>query len=193
MKCYVLVGGRSRRMGRSKVDLPFGSSTFLDRVTAAAFPLFDEIVAVQRAGGATVGELRTIFEEDHEQDGPVFGVMRALQDAERRCFVVAVDYPLITTEILDELARRFRASRARMLVPIWRGRAQMLCAGYDASLAETLASRIAAGKYDLRGLIDEVGAEVVAETELRRHFAGEPLMNVNTPEELEEARRLDGR
>ena len=41
---------------------------------------------------------------------------------------------------------------------------------------------------NLRGLTDDI--DVIEEDELRARFSGEPLMNVNTPEELEEAERL---
>ena len=38
MNCYVLTGGRSRRMGQSKPEM------FLERVTAAARDAFDEVI-----------------------------------------------------------------------------------------------------------------------------------------------------
>ena len=44
MNCYVLTGGRSTRMGRSKSDL------FLGRIVDAAAPVFDGVIAVQRFG-----------------------------------------------------------------------------------------------------------------------------------------------
>jgi molybdopterin-guanine dinucleotide biosynthesis protein A len=76
-----------------------------------------------------------------------------------------------------------------MLVPIANGRTQLLCAGYSPELAPRLAARIAAGRYDLRGLLDEAGAEIIAESDWRARHGGEPLLNVNTTEELEEAER----
>ena len=45
--------------------------------------------------------------------------------------------------------------------------------------------RIAERRYDLRGLAR--GAEIIEEEEVRSRFSGEPLLNVNTPEELESA------
>jgi molybdopterin-guanine dinucleotide biosynthesis protein A len=179
-------------MGRAKIDLPFAGSTFLDRVVSAARGTFDEVVAVQRNGASAIDSLRTIFEEPHESEGPVFGVLRALREQSGKLFVLALDYPLLTTGILTELRRRFEQSSAPMLVPMWRGRPQMLCAGYASSLESNFARRVATGRFDLRGLIEEAGAEMIAESDLRPRFAGEPLMNVNTPEELEEARRIDG-
>ncbi|HWW60291.1 MAG TPA: molybdenum cofactor guanylyltransferase [Thermoanaerobaculia bacterium] len=182
MNGYILIGGVSRRMGRSKVEL------FLDRVVDAARPVFDELVAVHRPGGDAHPSLRTIFEEPHEGMAPIFGVIRALEDARAKCFILGVDYPLLTTDVLRELVARFEQSPCRLLVPMWSGLPQMLCAGYDAALLPELAGRI-----ELKPLIRQAWAEVVAEDELRAHFAGEPLMNVNTPEELQEAEARYGR
>src|SRR5688572_1121638 len=161
MNCYILTGGRSRRMGRSKTAL------FFDRVAAAARPVFDDVIAVDRAEG---------------ERAPIFGVVRALHDARGRCFILAVDYPLITSDVL-------RFLRDRGGVPVWNGEPQLLCAVWDDELLPALETRIAEGRFDLRGLVER---DIIAEAELRRRFAGEPLMNVNTPEELEAAERLYG-
>ena len=80
-----------------------------------------------------------------------------------------------------------------MLVPMWRERAQMLCAGYSSQVLPIIHERIRHGRFDLRGLIEEAGAGIVSEKELRARFDGEPLMNVNTPAELEEAETLYAR
>ena len=177
MNAYVLVGGRSRRIGASK------SALFLDRVAAAAGPVFDEVIAVQRAGGQAAPALRTIFEEPHEEEGAIFGIACALRDGSSRCFILAVDYPLITTDVL-------RFLRDRGGVPVWNGVPQPLCAVWDPAVLRLVERRIAEGRYDVRSLI---GKDVIDESELRARFAGEPLMNVNTPEELEAAERSYGR
>jgi molybdopterin-guanine dinucleotide biosynthesis protein A len=72
-----------------------------------------------------------------------------------------------------------------MVVPRWNGKLQMLCAGYSTSLLTRFEPRIAAGQLNLHGLTDNL--EEVEEEELRARFPGEPLMNVNTPDELREA------
>lgn len=183
MNAYVLVGGRSRRMGQSKVEL------FLERVVDAARPVFDEVVSVDRSASgvpassrqdAGAPHVRTIFEEPHEHEGAIFGVVRALRDARGKCFLLAVDYPLITADVL-----RFLRDRGGM--PEWNGRPQPLCAVWDAASLPRIEERIARGELDLRGAAE---TEIIPESELRSRFPGEPLLNINTPEEWERAQRF---
>lgn len=163
-------------MGSSKTEL------FLSRVVAAASLVFDEVIAVQRAGGEAAA-IRTIFEDAHDGDGAIFGVARALRDAEGEAFILAVDYPLITADVL-----RFLRDERR--VAVWNGRKQVLCAVWSASLLPRLGERIAARRYDLQALAEQ---EIIREPELRSRFSGEPLMNVNTPAELAAAEELYGK
>lgn len=185
MNCYILTGGRSKRMGTSKTEL------FLDRIVAAAAPLFDAVFAVQRTDGAPLA-IPTIFEKPHEGESALHGLACALAHAEGRCFILAVDYPAVTTPLLAFLLERFDASVAPALVPVWRGRPQYLCAGYDASLLELAEERLAGEDYVVSRFVEAAGAGFLDEALLRARFGGEPLFNVNTPEELREAEGLDG-
>jgi molybdopterin-guanine dinucleotide biosynthesis protein A len=139
--------------------------------------------------GAPPPHVDTIFESPHEDEAPIFGVARALEDAQGRCVILAVDYPLITVAFLSFLRDRTIASNAPLVVPLWDGHPQLLCAGYDPRLLPLIETRVAARRYDLRTLAAEAGAELIAEEELRARFGGEPLMNVNTPDDLQLARR----
>ena len=173
MNAYVLVGGRSSRMGSSKTEM------FLERIVTAARPVFDAVLAVQRLGGEAAS-IPTIFEGHHEGAGPVFGVVAALRHAQAKCFVLAVDYPLVTAEVLRDL-------RDREGVPVWDGHPHPLCAVWRVEALPRLEARIAARQYDLRGAIDQ---EMIPEAELRARFGGEVLMNVNTPEEWARGQRF---
>lgn len=188
MNCYLLVGGRSTRMGRSKLEVEIGGATFLKRAIEVGREVFDEVVAVQRPDGATIDGVRTIFEAPHDDEAPIFGVLAALRDTKRKCFLLAVDYPLMTASLLRFLRQRGEESAAPLVVARWDGKLQMLCAAWSPELRPLVASRIAGGRFDLRGIAAE--ADIIEESELRARFGGEPLMNVNTPEELETAARL---
>lgn len=158
MKCYILVGGRSRRFGRSKAD------AFLDRIIDAARPVFDDVIAVQRPGGEAM-HIETIFEEPHEDDGPIFGIAAALRHANARCFILAVDYPFITSEVLRALRDDGGVAAG-----------QPLCAVWDPARLPEIEARIASGRRDLHGLWEEgmIDASLL-----------HALKNVNTPEDLD--------
>lgn len=180
MNCYVLTGGRSRRMGRPKHAIRLGDRTFLDRVVAAAREAFDRVVAVERPAGAGHEGLETIREDGHEEEGPIFGLAAALRHASGRCFVLAVDYPLVTPGFLTSFRRRFERSAAPVVVPVHCGIPQPLCAGYSPAVLPLVEERIRSKQYGLRSLLPE--AELVPSE-------GPELLNVNTPEQLQEAER----
>jgi molybdopterin-guanine dinucleotide biosynthesis protein A len=79
------------------------SGLFFDRVARVAKTVFDDVFAVQRNSGPPVS-LHDL--ESPHAARPGFGVACALAHAEARCFVLAVDYPLITTAILRYLRDR---------------------------------------------------------------------------------------
>jgi molybdenum cofactor guanylyltransferase len=170
VNCYVLTGGRSSRMGRSKAEM------YLERIAAAAAPVFERVIAVQRAGQEPAS-IETIFEEPHQGEAPAFGVVRALRHANARCFVLATDLPLLTTAFLRDLRDRFEKSKSPALVPRWRGEMQPLCGGYSPELLPAIERRLTEGKLDLRGILAEEAVVI--------DVSGEELTNVNTPEEAE--------
>lgn len=191
MNCYVLTGGLSSRMKRDKRELQIRGRRFLDLVAGAAAPVFDEVVEVRRSLHSEA-TLRAIVEPDHEGTSPLYGIRAALADATTRAWILAVDYPLITAPVLQILRDRFDESDADLLVPMWEGRPQMLCAGWSVSLLVEIQQRIEEENLRLRGLLDRPGVCIIPERWLRQRFPGEPLMNVNRPEQLESIRRTMG-
>jgi molybdopterin-guanine dinucleotide biosynthesis protein A len=173
-------------MGRSKLEIELGGATFFDRAASAARAVFDDVIAVQRPGGATL-PIETIEEAPHDDEAAIFGLLAALRHARATCFVLGVDYPLIDADVLRFLRMRVDTSSASVVVPRWSGKLQMLCAGYTFAVEPLVAQRIARKQYDLHGLAGD--ADIIEEDELRSRFGGEPLLNVNTPEELQSAMR----
>ncbi|HUO84481.1 MAG TPA: molybdenum cofactor guanylyltransferase [Thermoanaerobaculia bacterium] len=195
MKVYLLAGGLSRRMGRPKAELELHGRSFIRRIVDACQPVFDEVVEVRRSGEMGSGLLRTV-QEQPRPDGsvaPLFGIAGALEDSvEERAWILAIDFPLVTTVLLAELRERFEGSAADLLVPVWDGEPQLLCAGYRTTLLPEIAMRIDRRELRLRRLMEQCRTEVVTEQEIRSRFPGEPLMNVNTPEAFDRARAIAG-
>lgn len=179
-------------MGRPKADLRIAGLTFLERTIAACDRVFDETVAVQRFREPAVHGLRTVFESEHDERAPIFGVIRALEDSKSRAWILAIDYPLLTSDALVYFAESFHQSEADCWVPEWDGSPQMLCAGYSDSLLARLRRAVADGELSIRKALD--GAVVVSASEevLRSRMAGEPLFNVNDGADYERASAIGG-
>lgn len=178
-------------MGTSKSQIELEGRRFIDRIVEAALPVFDRVIAVTREGEPAPSDaLETIHEQPHEGASPIYGVRRALDHGGDRVWLLATDYPLVTSDLLRHLRLRFERSAASMLVPVWHGHPQMLCAGYGSSARDVLDIMIRSKQLRLRDLLTSVDCEQVGEDELRAAFAGDQLWNVNLPEDMERLRRL---
>src|SRR5215472_17061640 len=102
----VLAGGASRRMGRPKASLPFGSGTLLQHQILRIAPLFSEVfVVVKEAPDAALGRARVLIASTARR-GAIFGLVRTLHEVEDRLFVLAVDLPALATAVIEEIAHR---------------------------------------------------------------------------------------
>lgn len=190
MNCYILCGGKSSRIGRPKQGLEIGGETFLERVHREASAVFDEVIAVTKAGG-DAGGLPVIHEPENDITAPILGLARASEHAgSESYFVLAVDYPLMSRALLAFLRERFEASDAEIVAPRSSGKVHVLCAGYRPSVRASLEDKIRRGDYRLQGLLDLHRAEIMEGGDLAPF--GSALLNVNTEDDLEKARAHHG-
>jgi molybdenum cofactor guanylyltransferase len=184
MPAAVLAGGASKRMGKSKADLRFGSGTLLQHQIVRLAPLFEEmLVVVKDPPEAALGRARVLLDSTPRQ-GAVYGVLRALEEVEDRVFVLAVDLPLVTLEVIREISERGLATTAPALVPEADGHLQPLAAVWRRAALPAARERIARGELSLRGLAEEIGAEILPEAAWRRFDpSGNSFANLNTMED----------
>jgi molybdopterin-guanine dinucleotide biosynthesis protein A len=96
----ILCGGKSRRMGRPKVMLPFGPETMLQRVVRLLGQAVDVTVVVATAG-QELPELPSavVLARDRRPDrGPLEGLaagLGALGDRAELAFLCGCDVPLL--------------------------------------------------------------------------------------------------
>ena len=176
-------------MGMPKQDLVLGDRTFLDRVCDEASAVFDSVTIVTKAEKADHATVRTIHEDSTDVTAPILGLFRAAEDAgDERFFVLAVDYPLITRELLSFIRERAEASDAEIVAPSSGAKIHVLCAAYQSSVRPTLEKKMASGKYRLQGLIDIHKGDVIPLEDLESF--GTALMNINTMDDYERAKRI---
>jgi len=179
----VLAGGRSRRMGRPKATLPYGAGTLIEFQTRRLAPLFAEVLVVlKETPEFPVGPARIVLDGEGAF-APLFGLVRALEEARDRVFVLAVDLPLLPDALVLAIARRALATPAPALVPRADARLQPLAAVWRRKILPLARERMARGELSLHGLAEEAGAEVYAEEAWRAvDPSGNAFANLNTAE-----------
>lgn len=102
----ILAGGLSRRMGRDKVQLPFGAETMLSRVIRLYSGAFLSVsVSINRAGRFGLLPVREL-EDRRPDEGPLAGLETALLElTDPVIFLTAADLPLADPSIAAWLCR----------------------------------------------------------------------------------------
>jgi len=187
----LLVGGASSRMGRDKARLELGGVANATRLARLLGALFEDLLLVGGDPPADAPGRRVA-----DPEGPVCalrGLLAALEAARAPgVLVVATDLPLLTPDLVLALVAW---PEADAVVPRSAAGIHPLCALYRREVLLPLArERLAAGRLDLRGLLDAVATSYFGPDDLARvDPSGRALTNVNTPEDLARAEALLGR
>ena len=186
---FILVGGRSSRMGTDKSRLQFGGQTSVERIAAQLRSIISRLSLV---GSSRVGfdpDLRVV-PDTHQQWGALGGIHAALKTSRSALnLVIAVDLPFVEIRFLEYLLEQARATTALVTVPRVAGGWQPLCAVYRREFATWAEHALQRGRNKIDPLFSEVETRVLEEDELTRSgFSSEMFQNLNTPEDLERAR-----
>ena len=180
----VLAGGASRRMGRWKAALPYGSGTLLEFQTARLAQIFEEVFVVAKEPPAFAAGPAGILLDGAPDHAAIHGLVRAIEESTDRVFVLGVDLPALPEALIREIARRGIASPAAAVVPRANGRLQPLAAVWRRAALPAAAENLAAGELALHALVEAVGAEILEESEWRPlDPSGNAFVNLNTLEQ----------
>lgn len=153
----VLAGGRSRRMGRDKADLPWAGTTMLGAVLGVVAAAVDgPLVVVGPAArprplpalpAATAARVRPVADPVADR-GPLQGLatgLRAAADAgARRAFVASVDLPRLHPDYVRVVLGLLDEGH-EVALPLLHGHRQPLAAAYATALGDRAAALLAAG------------------------------------------------
>ncbi|HEX8455983.1 MAG TPA: molybdenum cofactor guanylyltransferase [Pyrinomonadaceae bacterium] len=189
---FILAGGASSRMGTDKSRLRLGGRTFTERVAAALGALATEVSIVSARPDANELKL-PVVPDVHRGCGALGGLHAALAACRAPwAAVVSCDLPFVTGELFTRLAE-LRTNDADAVVPRQAdGRAQPLCALYRRAECLRLAAQLLAeGERRPRTLLQILRTRWVAPEELADlHGAELFFLNVNTPEDYEQAKQI---
>ena len=181
LAAVILAGGASRRMGRDKATVILDGKTLVERVVSAVSPRCAPVFVIAAPGQPLPALDATILRDEARGVGPLLATGRGLRAAAdaglELAFVCAVDMPLLSTELIDELAGPAARLGADVVLP-WDGRAHYLAGVYRTGLHERVAELVAAGERSMRALVETVDTQQVV-------MAEQPsLTNVNTAADL---------
>ena len=183
MPAAVLAGGASRRMGVPKAALPYGRTTLLAHQVGRLSEIFEDVFVVAKEAGSDAVPARFLFDRTDTR-APIHGLVRALEEVSDRLFVLAVDLPVVTAEVIRAIAERGLESGAPAVLPRADGRLQPLAAVWRCNVLPAARERIARSDLSLHGLAEEVGAEIFAEETWRAiDPSGNSFANLNTIDE----------
>jgi molybdopterin-guanine dinucleotide biosynthesis protein A len=187
---FLLAGGESLRMGRSKWDLLLGGETMLDRQLRLLGSLCGSVAILgppQDFSGLPV----PVFADEFPDRGPLGGIYTGLLRMRTDYgFFLSCDLPFMEGRFLELLARR--ALNARAAVTVARspdGNLQPVCAVYRRGAVRAIRASLQAGRNMTQAFYPRVRCEVIPWREIARAgFKARIFANMNTPQDYEAAR-----
>ena len=190
----VLAGGQSRRLGRDKAVELLGGQPIIRRVLERVAALTSEnivVVADQARGDALPLRQDTRVAVDlHPGMGSLGGIFTGLAAAENEwAMVAACDMPFLNAGLMAYLLSLREGSD--VVAPVVEGRPEPTHALYSKECLPFIEERLRAEELKITGFYGGVRVRYVEEEEIRR-FDPELLsfFNVNSPQDLERARKL---
>lgn len=176
---FVLVGGRSSRMGRDKALLPTGSRTLAEHIAESVRQAVGNVTLMGDPEKYTPLGLPVIADAVKER-GPMGGIYTALLHSQAEWnLVVACDMPGVTPDFLRALIEAAGRSPQTCVASQGPGGIEPLCAVYHRRLLPSLESALRDMRLKMKDFLLQQNPRLwpVADA------AAAALRNVNTPEE----------
>jgi len=176
----ILAGGKGRRMGTDKANLPIPGGPLIGRVLRQVEGMFDEVlISISRGQAVDAPGCRAV-EDAAPGQGPLAGILAGLKAAKNEvCAVLACDIPDIDAGFLAGLITK--AQGFDIVVPVLSGGLfEPLFAVYGRSVIPEIETLVQAGDFSILTLFDRCRTRKV-----RLKDSGW-LRNLNTPEDYKQ-------
>ncbi len=175
---FILVGGRSSRMGSDKALLSFRGGTLVEHVMAQVHGVISNITLIgDNKRYVNLGY--PVIKDSFLGCGPLAGVHASLHSTICEWnLILACDMPEITPEFLSQLMERAESGCADAVIPVPLGGVpEPLCAAYRRRCVDVIANALRDG---VRKVTDGLaGLEIDYWSVPHSHF----FRNLNTPQE----------
>ncbi|HLA82263.1 MAG TPA: molybdenum cofactor guanylyltransferase, partial [Thermoleophilia bacterium] len=184
----LLAGGLSSRMGEDKAFATFEDGTLLEWMRDRTAPLFPHVFAVTRDPSRFHELGIPVVNDALAVEGSAVGVYTAVLAAPtERVLCLACDMPFVTARLLWELAAK--SEGLDVFVPRHGEFMQPLCAVYGKGTLDAYREFIIGGGRRIFDIYPDLNTGFLEVGDGRFGDPDRLFLNVNTPEELEAARR----
>lgn len=173
---FVLVGGKSTRMGQDKALLPWHSQRLVEKVASTVAAVTGSVTLVGHP--ERYGSLGIFCLADRRPElGPLAGIEAALEAAQGEWnLIVGCDMPDINVDALRGLLDQADRTHASCVaVRDIAGQIHPLCAAYHVQCLPTITRSLDEGRLKLMNVLQELQAEYFP--------VPMELTNINTPED----------
>ena len=197
-EAFILIGGRSSRLGMDKAMVEFGGMTLLQRAIETVQRTSPSVGITAVAGSSTqfavsaiTSDVPFIFDL-HEGRGPLGGIHAALSYAKTSwIFVLACDYPFVSNELINLMAEKVSDEFGAIVAEQQDGRMQPLCGFYKVSAARPVVEEIIERPRvppPMHEIVDQLTPRVIKFEEYSfLDGSCDLFLNINTIEDLEKA------
>lgn len=204
IEAFILVGGRSSRLGADKAFVEVGGKTLMKRAVDVVREAFPESRITIVAGSSTQFAIQAITSnvpfifDLHGDRGPLGGLQAALAHSRSEwIFVLACDYPFVSREFLRLLAEHVSPEFGSVVPEQSDGRLQPLCAIYNVAAARPVVEEIIARPRispPMHEVVERLAARIVKFDEYAHLGRAEELFcNINTTDDVEQAKEIENR
>lgn len=189
---FILVGGKSSRMGEDKFSLDLNGKTFLEIATETLQKFGDVSFVVSRdKGQATRDKGQKIVTDIYQNRGALSGIHVALVNSKSDwTIILACDYPFVSVELIRFLTSAAeKENKFDAVAPIQKdGKIQPLCAIYKTETCREILSEMLeneAENYSVRDFLNRIQTRYIEFSEIAHLSNSEHFFfNVNTPEDF---------
>ena len=187
----VLAGGQSRRMGFNKADAEMHGESMLIRMIDKLQKITPSIL-ISSGTISYPNILLPQIPDEYPQCGPLGGIYSVLKASNTSLnLVVSCDIPLVSIALLEHIVAKAKESKAFITLPVDHdGQLQMMCAVYHKDVLPILQQQLDANQFKMKSLLDLVPTKYVEISREHLLYCQYAFMNVNSPTNLEEARKL---
>ena len=182
INAYILTGGSSIRFGSDKASYSINGTSFLEQIHNNLQTDFKTIYSV---GKKPYSDKVNFIQDFSYSQASMVGVISALRHSTSDwSFIISVDMPLITSEVVNSLIRNNNYDNNSLIIPIVNKKLYPLFGLYHQDCLVHFENAFSIKNYMLTEVFKSLNHSVIDLS----HYSGE-LTNVNTREHLNIVKR----